>query len=160
MTGRKGLLQLIISVLISLGAGIVAALLTADNMEVYNMGYRPLLAPPGWVFMLVWTILYILMGVAAYLVYSTQTDDNSKKISALITYGLQLLVNIIWPIIFFGYRWYFLAFVWLLLLWYLVYLTIKKFSEINKLAATLLIPYIIWLTYAAYLNLAYVVYYY
>jgi tryptophan-rich sensory protein len=143
---------LIVSLLISLGVGIVSALITSGSMDVYDTVYKPPLAPPAWLFPIAWTLLYILMGVAAYLVYVSDADDTSKKM-ALFVYGVQLLVNGLWPVIFFSFELFPLAFAWIILLWYLVYLTYQRFSGINKLAGWLLIPYLAWLTFAAYLSL-------
>ena len=90
------------SLALSLGAGVLATLLTSDSMQQYSEMYNPPLAPPGWVFPVVWTILYILMGVAAYLIYVSDAEAEQKR-SALRLYGIQLLVNIGWSIIFFGF---------------------------------------------------------
>ena len=150
---RKPLLG---SLLISLGTGAVSAFLASDSMEKYSSLYKPPLAPPGWAFPVVWNILFILMGVAAYIIYES---DAPGKAQALKLYGVQLLVNAFWSVIFFRFDAYFLAFAWLLLLWYLVYLTIKQFKDINETAARLLIPYLVWLTFAGYLNLAIAVHY-
>lgn len=146
-------IALIVSLAISLGAGAIARFLTADSMEQYEQMYKPPLSPPGWLFPVVWTILYILMGIAAYLVYVAETEKEQKR-QALLVYGVQLLVNIGWSVIFFGFNAYLLAFAWLLLLWYLIYRIIRRFYEIDKAAGILLIPYIVWVTFAGYLNLA------
>ena len=113
--------------------------------------YKPPFAPPGWLFPVVWTILFVLMGVAAYLVYISDSPDKNETLKL---YLVQLLVNFGWSIIFFNWNAYFLAFTWLLLLLYLVYLTAKEFYEINKTAGLLMVPYIIWLIYAGYINLS------
>lgn len=147
---------LFISLLLSLGTGALSSLFTADSREQYAALYKPPFAPPGWIFPIVWTILFILMGIAAYLVY---VSDSPEKKDALTLYLIQLFVNFSWSIIFFGWNAYFLAFTWLLLLLYLVYLTTKEFYEINKLAGILLIPYLIWLVYAGYINLSIALYY-
>lgn len=147
---------LVISLLISLGAGGLSAFLTRGSMAQYRNIYKPPLSPPGWVFPVVWTILFILMGIAAYLVYISDSPDKS---TALRLYGFQLVLNVAWSIIFFNFNAYLLAFAWLLLLWFMVYLTYKEFGEVNKIAAWLLLPYILWLTFAAYLNLAIALHY-
>lgn len=147
---------LMISLLISLGTGAVSAILSQNIMEKYEALYKPPLSPPGWVFPVVWTILYILMGIAAYLVYVSDTPESDQAIKL---YAVQLVVNAGWSIIFFGFGIYLFAFAWLLLLWYLVFLTAKQFYDINPTAGKLMIPYIIWLTFAAYLNLAIAIHY-
>lgn len=147
---------LLISVAISLGTGVVSALITMGSMGKYKDMYKPPLAPPGWVFPVVWTILYVLMGIAAYLVY--ETDSEAKK-QALALYTSQLFVNAVWPILFFNFNAYLLAFAWLLLLWYLVSCTVREFYSIRPAAGWLMVPYLVWVTFAAYLNLAIAVYY-
>lgn len=140
------------NLLISLGAGMIGAALGSGSMEKYQELSKPFLAPPGWVFPVVWTILYLLMGIAAYLVSVSEDPDKRQ---ALILYGAQLLVNMLWPLFFFRLDAYLLAFVWLLLLIDLVVLTAKSFSNIDGTAGKLFLPYLIWLVFAAYLNLAY-----
>ena len=142
---------MVISIAISLGTGIVSALLSGAGMQQYGTLYKPPLAPPGWLFPIVWTILYVLMGIAAWLVY--EADSTDKK-TALTLYGIQLVLNGGWSILFFGWQTYFLAFAWLLLLWFFIYLTIKEFLQVNRLAGILMIPYLLWVTFAGYLNLA------
>lgn len=149
---------LLISLLISLGTGGLSAALTASSMEKYKTMYKPPLAPPGWLFPIVWTILFILMGIAAYIIYETEADTELKK-DAFVYYGAQLIVNAAWTVIFFRFHAFIFAFAWLLLLWYLIVMTIRSFWKINKKAGILLLPYIIWVTFAAYLNLAIAIYY-
>ena len=156
MLSNIKLKPLFISLLISLGTGAISSLLTPNVTEQYAELYKPPLAPPGWLFPIVWTILFILMGVAAYLVY---VSDAPNKEPALKLYALQLVVNVGWSVIFFRWNAYLLAFTWLLLLFYLVYLTAKEFYKSNKLAGYLMIPYLIWLVYAGYINLAIALYY-
>lgn len=140
-----------VSVGIALGTGILSSFLAPNIAGQYMTLYKPSLSPPGWLFPIVWTILYILMGAAAYLVYESPKGED--RTSALLYYGAQLAVNLIWPVIFFRCEAYVTAFFWLLLLWYLVFVTFRKFTEINQLAGYLLIPYLVWLTFAGYLNL-------
>lgn len=139
---------LTVSLLISLGTGVIAGFLTSGSMEKYQEMYRPPLSPPGWVFPIVWLILYTLMGIAAYRIYMKNPKAESLKL-----YLIQLAVNFLWPIIFFNLGWQLFAAAWILLLWYLVFVLIKEFARIDRGAAKLLIPYLIWLTFAAYLNI-------
>ncbi len=143
--------QLIIAVLIPLVVGGVSALLTRNAMMTFDTLQKPPLSPPAWVFPVVWTILYTLMGIASYLVYVTPASRIDKD-GALTVYGLQLAVNFLWSIIFFNLEMYRFAFVWLLLLLLLVIITAVRFYRINKAAGWLFIPYIVWLLIAAYLN--------
>ena len=150
--------SLLISIAISLGAGVLSAVLSGNSMEQYEQLYKPPLSPPGWLFPIVWTILFILMGIAAYLVYKSETEGERKR-AALTVYAGQLLVNVGWSIIFFGGEAYLVAFAWLVLLWFLIYRTIRHFWEIDRTAGILLLPYILWVTFAGYLNLAIALYY-
>lgn len=147
---------LIVSLAVSLGTGLLSVLLTPNVQEDYAQLYRPPLAPPGWVFPVVWTILFVLMGIAAYLVY---VSGSPQSTSALKLYFVQLLFNLGWSVLFFRWNAYLPAFLWLLILWYLVYMLIRQFGAISSLAGKLLIPYLIWLTFAAYLNLAIALHY-
>ena len=148
--------SLLVILLIILAAAGLSGLLTAGSMEKYTGMYQPPLAPPGWLFPVVWTILYILMAVAAWRVYISNAPE---KKTALITYAVQLLVNVLWPVLFFKFDAYLLAFAWLLLLWYLVFIMLKQFYKIDPLAGKLIVPYLLWITFAGYLNLAIVIHY-
>ena len=154
--GKINIKTLAISVAISLGAGILSAFLTGGSMRQYADMYKPPLAPPGWVFPIVWTILYILMGIAAWRAYESQSADRRLAISL---YGNQLLLNIVWPLLFFNLKIYFFAFAWLLLLWLMIYLTMRQFAVLDQKAGMLLIPYLVWVTFAGYLNLAIAIHY-
>ena len=144
---------LIVSILVPLLVGGLSAILTSNSMESFDLITKPPLSPPGWVFPLVWTILFTLMGISSYLVY-TSDAPLVKRTSALKTYALQLAVNFFWSIIFFNLKSYLFAFFWLLLLWVLIVITIKKFWGVRPGAAALLVPYLLWVTFAGYLNLA------
>ena len=140
---------LIISLAVSLGTGLLAALLTRQSPEVYESLIQPPLSPPPWVFPVVWTLLYILMGIAAYRVWVT--DDPGRE-RALTLYGAQLLFNFFWPQIFFSARLYGLALIWIVVLWVLVLLTQHRFARIDRTAGILMLPYLLWVTFAVYLN--------
>ena len=149
---EKKLRTLLIAVAIPLLVGAVAGLVTRNSMQVFEGLQQPPFAPPGVLFPIVWTILYTLMGIASYLIYTSGKDPEEVS-SALTVYGVQLVVNFLWPIVFFRFGWYTFAFFWLILLWVLVIYTILLFYRISKPAAWLMVPYLVWLTYAAYLNL-------
>lgn len=140
---------LAVSVLIALGVGGLSALLTNSSMEHYGQLKQPPLAPPGWLFPIVWTILFLLMGIAAYLVW--MQNDLDRK-TALTLYAVQLGFNFFWTIIFFNLRSYGLALVWLIALWVLILLTVRYFYKSTPAAGILLVPYLLWVTFAAYLN--------
>ena len=143
---------LIFFVAIPLLVGGVASLISRESMAMFDRLTKPPLAPPGWLFPLVWTILYTFMGLASYLVFTSQKDQNEIKL-ALQIYTLQLAFNFFWTILFFNFELYFFAFFWLLALLALLILTTILFYKVSKPAAYLMIPYIIWVTLAAYLNL-------
>lgn len=147
---NKRLLFVCIAIPLIVGGG--AALLTQNSMEIFSTVVKPPLAPPGWLFPIAWTILYVLMGISSYLVLTSDVE-NDEKIKAMQIYGYQLVVNFLWPTFFFNFGWYFFSFLWLMLLWILVFFMIRNFYEISKPAAYLNIPYVLWLTFAAYLNL-------
>ena len=144
----------VISIAVALGVGALSALLTRGNMDVYERIVQPALAPPGWLFPIVWSILFVLMGISAALVYGERLSDPAQVREALLIYALQLAVNFFWSIIFFNLQAYWFAFFWLLFLWILILRMIIKFYAIRPLAAYLQIPYLLWVTFAAYLNLA------
>lgn len=143
--------KLLICLAIPLGVGALAALLSGNNMADYASLRQPPFAPPGWLFPVVWTILYLLMGYASYRVLVSGKDEYKVRM-ALIIYGAQLAVNFLWPLVFFGMQWYLAAFIVLLALWVLILLTIRVFAEVDEPAGDLLLPYILWVTFAAYLN--------
>ena len=143
---------LIICLVIPLAVGGIAALLTGSEMDTFETLNQPPLSPPGWLFPVVWTILYILMGIASYLVLTTGKSQESIR-RALVLYGIQLAFNFLWPIFFFGLSAYLFAFIWLVALWLLILATTVSFYRISDIAGYLMIPYLIWVTFAGYLNL-------
>lgn len=142
--------KLITCIAIPLAVGGISAFLTRDSMEAFANINKPALAPPGWLFPVVWTILYILMGIASYLVLTSEKPNSA----ALAVYSIQLLFNFFWSVIFFNLELYLLAFIWLVLLWLLIVKTTSLFYRISKPAGYLMIPYLLWVTFAGYLNFA------
>ena len=142
---------LIISLLIPLAVGGLAAWLTMDSMAQFAALAQPPLSPPGWVFPVVWTILYLLMGWASFLIWKSGAPQVAKK-RALGLYGVQLAVNFVWPLLFFRAGLYGFALIWLVILLVLVVETMLAFGRIDRRAAWLLAPYFLWLLFAAYLN--------
>ena len=143
---------LIICLVIPLAVGGLAALLTGGGMDTFETLNQPPLSPPGWLFPVVWTILYILMGIASYLVLTSGKSRESIR-RALVLYGIQLAFNFLWPILFFSLSAYLFAFIWLVALWLLILATTVSFYRISDIAGYLMIPYLIWVTFAGYLNL-------
>lgn len=144
--------RLIICLAIPLVVGGAAGLLTMNSMEAFEALNQPPLSPPGWLFLVVWTVLYVLMGIASYLV-SVSDAPHEEKARALWTYGIQLAFNFLWPIAFFNLKWYLFAFLWLVILWILILITALRFGRIRKPAGYLLVPYLLWVAFAGYLNL-------
>lgn len=142
----------IIGILIPLAIGALSALLSG-SMDIYQSITTPPLAPPGFLFPIVWTVLYVLMGISSVLVYNSEADAPTKK-EALVTYALQLVANFFWSILFFGQQAFLASFVLLVILWLLILGMISSFTKINKTAGLLQIPYLLWVTFAGYLNLA------
>lgn len=140
-----------ISILIPLVVGFIGSLATSSGMDTYALLDKPIWTPSGSTFPVVWTILYILMGISAARIY---TSGAYNRETALYLYVIQLLLNGIWSYLFFGLDLYFFSFIWILILWFSVYSMVREFYSIDKVAALLQIPYLIWLVIAAALNLS------
>lgn len=153
MVFKFNLKRFLISIALPLGVGGLSSLITKGNMNLYSEIVTPRLSPPGWLFPVVWTILYILMGISLYLVWNSEAKFYEKQ-RAFVIFGIQLFLNFIWSPIFFNQQRFLLAFIVLLFLWLFTFGMIVSFYKIMKLAGILQIPYIIWLTFAGYLNLA------
>ena len=131
--------RLIIFVLVPVLLGALVGLLTSVNSDIDSI-------IPAWIFPVVWTILYILMGISSYLIYE-------KEDEVPIIYTIQLIFNLLWSFVFFKFKWFTFAFIWIIVLFFLVIRMIKEFRTIDKRAGNLQIPYAIWLIIAAILNL-------
>lgn len=142
--------KLAASLALPLAVGAVAALLSSPMAGFAAMNPPPL-TPPPWVFPVVWTTLYLLMGYCAYRIQTASADPAQIR-QALNSYLLQLGINFLWPLVFFRLQWYLGALVLLAALWYCVFLTLRRFSAIDETAGNLLLPYILWVTFALYLN--------
>ena len=141
-------------ILLPLAVGLLSALLagqiTGQSGAFYSSLTLPPLAPPGYIFPIVWMILYVLMGVSSYVIYET---EHPKRESALVQYGNQLFVNFLWTPIFFRFEQIGIALLVLILLTYLVWRMIQSFKHINPTASYLQIPYFLWCCFALYLNI-------
>ena len=135
-------------------AGIIGSIFTMPSIPGWYAGLtKPPFNPPGWIFGPVWTILYAMMGLAAYLVYEKgQRRPEVKK--ALAVFAVQLVLNTLWSIVFFGAHQILGAVVVIILLWVMILLTIRLFSRISKAAAYLLVPYLLWVSFASVLNIS------
>ena len=137
------------SILIPVLTGILISLIISPYMD-YGDLVRPSFAPPGFLFPIVWTILYILMGISDGILRSKELNTRQTD----LIYYLQLFFNAIWSIIFFVFKWRFLAFAWIITLLILIVIMIIRFYERNKIAGLLQIPYLLWVAFASYLNFA------
>ena len=151
VNNKINFLSLIINIIIPVGGGALVGYITRTAVESYRTLNKPSFSPPAIVFPIVWTILYILMGIAAYRIYN-KTKDREIKGDEYFFYLVQLLFNFGWSFIFFSFKLYGLAFLWLIILLVLVVITTIKFFKVDKKAGLLMIPYILWLAFAAVLN--------
>lgn len=148
----KKIWKLIISILIPFLASAIGSLFTASSVSTWYVELqKPSFNPPNWVFGPVWTLLYLLMGVALYLVWA---EKAKNKKPAFIAFGIQMSLNALWSVLFFGLQNPLLAFIEIIFLWISILATTIFFYRISKRAAYLLIPYILWVSFAAVLNFA------
>ncbi len=144
--------RLLISLAIPLVIGSLGSLFTLPNITSWYVGLnKPLLTPPNWVFGPAWTTLYILIGLALYLIWMSDVDAKIKK-RAFGIFGLQIFLNFLWSILFFQFQLVFLAVLEILLLWVVILWNIIEFSKIRREAAWLMVPYLMWVSFAAYLT--------
>ena len=148
MKNRQNLYDMIISILIPVAVGSISALISRIPGRYAGI-QQPPFSPPAIVFPIVWTALYILMGISAYMI---SRSEDARKSRALSVYALQLFFNFFWSILFFRFSWYLPAFFWLAAMIILILIMIFRFFQIKPLAAYLQIPYLFWCLFAAYLN--------
>ena len=156
LTYPQKLLRFIPMVALPLIVGAISALFTGNAMDSYQVMNQPPLAPPAWRFPIAWTILYILMGLGSYYLLLAPAESIEKKRAkciAMIIYFIQLCFNFVWSLIFFDAEQYTFAFVWLMILWVMIIVMIWKTSKVCWKAMLMFIPYLLWCTFAAYLNL-------
>jgi len=145
-------LKLAIAILICLLAGFIGSIFTSKSVSTwYTTLNKPSFNPPDWVFAPVWTTLFILMGVSLYLVWSKGLEVEGVK-SAIIIFSVQLLLNVLWSLLFFGLQSPLYAFIDIIVLWIMILLTIVYFYRISPVSSYLLFPYILWVSFAAVLN--------
>lgn len=148
----KNWMKLLISLIIpQVVAGVAAVFTKAETSGWFLTIQKPEWNPPNWLFAPVWTVLYIMMGVSLYLVWSAK-KSTSQKGTAITFWAIQLLLNFLWSFIFFNQHLLFGGLIDIILLWIFIIITIFSFAKISKTAAWLLVPYISWVTFAALLN--------
>ena len=143
--------SLIIAIAIPEIVGAVSGLISSPAMMQQSETLLiPPFQPPAWIFPIVWPILYLLMGIASWLVWQDNSDESKRSLGL---YAVQLFFNFLWPIAFFNLEWRLFSFFWLLALIVLVFLTMRAFWRIDRRAGWLLVPYLVWCCFAAYLNI-------
>ena len=148
----KNFLKLVVSLVVCQLAGVVGSVFTVSQIPIwYQTLNKPVLNPPAWVFGPVWAGLYLLMGIALYLIWQSNSKDKKR---ALWFFTIQLVLNAVWSPVFFGAHSIGSALVIIVLMWMAIVMTIFIFSKVSKPAAALLVPYILWVSFATYLNLA------
>lgn len=140
--------ELILCIIVPLAVGGLSAFLTKDGMETFKTVQKPPLTPPEKLFPFVWTILYLLMGIASYIILTS----GKPKIAGLILYGVQLFFNFFWSVLFFNKQLYLFSFIWLVIMWLLILAAAILFYRNTRLAGCLMIPYLLWTAFAGYLN--------
>ncbi|MEM0360367.1 MAG: TspO/MBR family protein [Candidatus Diapherotrites archaeon] len=147
----KKIQLLAVCIIACLAAGFIGSIFTVSNIPTWYASIKkPEFTPPNWVFGPVWTTLYILMGIALFLVLENGWNEKTRLPTAV--FGLQLVLNTFWSILFFGYNLLFLAFVEIILLWLSIIATIFLFYKVSKKAALLLVPYLLWVSFASFLT--------
>lgn len=144
-------ISLVIIILITEIIGVAGSLFSGNASQRYESFLLPAFSPPSWIFGIIWPILYLLMGISVYIIYNILQTNQSKR--AIYFYWVQLILNFTWPIMFFRFNAIIVSVFIILLLDIIVFITIVLFYKINKIAGYLLIPYIIWLLFATYLNI-------
>ena len=141
------------SLIVPLAAGGIGTILSYDGIKRFAELNKPALTPPAWVFPIAWTALYILMGLAVYMLLTSDANRGIKK-PALIFFSVQLVMNMFWPLIFFEGQAFLAAFIWLAMMWGAAIMAAVMFFRARTAAGLLLLPYIAWTAFAGYLNLA------
>jgi benzodiazapine receptor len=149
---KDNIVKLVAAVLVCQFAGIIGSVFTTPNIATWYASIsKPDFTPPSWVFAPVWTTLFLLMGISLYLVWGRGLGKKDVKL-AVSVFGIQLVLNIVWSVLFFGLQNPFLAFAEIVLLWIAILVTIVLFYRISEKAGLLLVPYILWVSFATFLN--------
>ena len=149
---KRTVLTFVISIALPLAIGGFSAFLTRDNMNIYEEINTPPLSPPSFLFPVVWTVLYVLMGISSAFIWLNRSENKDTADKGLLIYAVSLFFNFVWSLIFFNFRAYLFAFIWLAVMLILIILTAINYKRLVPLAAYLQIPYILWTAFAGYLN--------
>jgi translocator protein len=151
MNSRIKILPLIVSILLPLVIGGLSGIVTSANIPTWYASInKPWFNPPNWIFGPVWTTLYILMGIASYIIYTSEISYHRMR--SLLFYTIQLCLNFAWSFIFFGLKNPGIALIEIIFMWIFIYLTILQFGKISSIASWLMVPYITWVSFASILN--------
>jgi benzodiazapine receptor len=146
------ILKLVISLIICQFAGFIGSVFTTPAIPTWYVTLtKPSFTPPNWLFSPVWTFLFVLMGISAFLVWDKGLDDKQVK-TALSIFGVQLILNILWSAVFFGFRSPFAGLIEITILWIAIWLTVVNFFKVSRTAGLLILPYILWVSFAIALN--------
>jgi len=154
MKGMKivHILRLMVSILICQFAGFIGSIFATPAIPTWYKSLRkPLFNPPNWIFGPVWVTLYLLMGISLFLIWQRR-EDNLQKKKGFVLFFIQLILNAFWSVAFFGLKSPFLGLITIILLWFAIFLTSQHFIKISKVATLLLLPYILWVSFAVVLN--------
>ncbi len=149
---KRTILTFVIAIIIPLAIGGFSAFLTRENMKLYDEINSPPLSPPAFLFPVVWTILYVLMGISSAFIWLNRSEGKDTADRGLLIYAASLFFNFVWSLVFFNFKAYLFAFVWLLVMLALIILTVINYKKVVPLAAYLQIPYVLWVAFAGYLN--------
>lgn len=152
VNGKFNIVSFIILMAIPIGGGIIVGTITKGSRPIYESLIKGPFFPPPWIFGVAWTVLYILMGFASYRAFMRLKEDK-KSYFELSPYFIQLILNFLWPILFFNFRLYGLAAIEIIILLMFIVITTIKFFKIDKFSGILFVPYLIWTLYATYLNI-------
>ena len=149
---KRTVLTFVLAIALPLAGGGFFAFLTRENMNLYDEIISPPLSPPAFLFPVVWTVLYVLMGISSGLIWFKRGEDRETADRGLMIYAVSLFFNFVWSLIFFNAGAYFIAFIWLLVMLALIIAAIVNYKKVCPLAAYLQIPYVLWVAFAGYLN--------
>ncbi|MCX5751808.1 MAG: tryptophan-rich sensory protein [Candidatus Saganbacteria bacterium] len=150
----KKIFELLLSIIVCFTAGAFGSIFTAPNIPIWYANLnKPFFSPPNWLFGPAWTLLYILMGIALYIVWNKGIEKEEVRF-AIRVFFMQLVLNALWSYIFFGLHWLLFAYIELLIMWLFIVWTIVRFAKVSKAAAWLLVPYLCWVSFASMLNLS------
>ena len=150
---KNNIIVYIVSIGIAVATGLISALITMDSMDIYSSINTPPLSPPSFLFPVVWTILFVLMGISSSIIWINKENNIESAKKGLFFYAVSLAFNFLWSIFFFNNRWFLFSFIWLCALIFFIAATIYFYSKVSKKAAYLQLPYLIWVCFAGYLNL-------